>query len=252
MDADNKQMRNFIYSLMDIKPKMSILDIGCGGGYDLGQIAKLVDNESRLFGIDLSEKAIVAAEKEYSDPRLHFSSGDISQSIKFDDASFDLVFSNNMLECITDKQALLKEVDRVLKPGGQVVFAHYDWDSQLFDGTDKELVRKIVTTYNDWKQGWMTDLDAWMGRRLWRVFQKSGLFKKGRVETFVLTNTKFAEPCFGYMRAQDFGSMVKRNMITAEEYSLFLEDLKLLAAQDQYFYSITMYIYIGFSDLKTV
>ena len=246
MDENVIKMREFIYSLIDVKPQMSILDIGCGSGYDLGRISERVDRNSSLYGLDLSEKSILAAKKEYnSDPRFRFLYGDTSNAIDFDKDTFDVVFSSNMLECITDKHFLIKEVHRVLKPGGQVVFAHYDWDSQLFDGDDKELVRKIVRTYNDWKQGWMTDLDAWMGRRLWRAFQKSGLFQNGRIETYVLTNTKFEEPFFGYMRVQDFGSMVKRNMISEKEYSLFFDDVKKLAAQEQYFYSINMYVYVG-------
>ena len=247
MDTNNRKMRDFIYSLIEIKPQMSILDLGCGSGYDLGRISQLVDGKSTFYGIDMSKKAISTAKKDYnSDSRFKFVHGDTSKTIEFNNASFDLVFSNNMLECIIDKQALLKEVHRVLKPGGQVVFAHYDWDSQLFDGNNKALVRKIVQTFNDWKQGWMTDLDSWMGRRLWRVFQESGLFKNGKIETYVLTNTKFEEPFYGYMRAQDFGVMVRRNMITEEEYFSFLEEIKKLAAHDQYFYSITMYIYVGY------
>lgn len=246
MDQNYIKMREFLYALIDVKPEMSILDLGCGTGYDLQQISELVDGKSSMYGIDLSEESISVAKQQCeSDPRFQFKHGDISKALDFNSDIFDLVFSNNMLECITDKQALIKEVHRVLKPGGQVVFAHYDWDSQLFDGEDKELVRNIVTTYNDWKQGWMTDLDAWMGRRLWRTFQESGLFKSGRIETYVLTNTNFEEPFFGYRRAQDFGALVRRNMITEEEYSSFLEAINKLAEQDQYFYSITLYVYVG-------
>jgi hypothetical protein len=44
-----------------------------------------------------------------------------------------------------------------------VVFAHFGWDTQVFDGEDKELVRKIVHCFGDWQQAWMNDSDAWMG-----------------------------------------------------------------------------------------
>lgn len=108
----------------------------------------------------------------------------------FEDETFDVVFSNNVLECITDKGKLLSEIARVLKPSGQVVCAHFDWDSQLIDGTDKALVRKIVQTFNDWQQGWMDDCDAWMGRRLWKTFNRSKLFN-GEIQCHVLTNTKY-------------------------------------------------------------
>jgi len=136
-------------------------------------------------------------------------------------------------------------VHRVLKPNGQAIFAHFDWDSQLIDGEDKELVRRIVHTFSDWKQEWMSDIDAWMGRRLWRTFQQSGLFRNGRIETYVLTNTEYSEPFYGYQRIQDFGSLVKRNMISEDDYTRFLADIQQLAAGDGYFYSINMYVYVG-------
>jgi ubiquinone/menaquinone biosynthesis C-methylase UbiE len=206
----------------------------------------LVDEHSELYGLDSMEHSIAAARENYGrDSRLNFSCVDFSRGIPFEDEKFDLVFSNNMLECMMDKQALLREIFRVLKPGGQVVCAHYDWDSQLIDGNDKALVRRIVQTFNDWKQDWMSDIDAWMGRRLWRTFQESGLFTHGRVETFVLTNTEFAEPYYGHMMIHDFQALVRRKMITGDEYQKFLTDIQELDRQGQYFYSITMYIYVG-------
>jgi ubiquinone/menaquinone biosynthesis C-methylase UbiE len=221
------------------------LDLGCGQGYDLFRISQLVSEESCLFGIDSMESSINKANENYSrDPRLTFGHHNFSQEIPHDDNSFDLVISNNMLECVTDKQLLLREVHRVLKPGGQVIFAHFDWDSQLVDGENKALIRSITQTFNDWKQDWMSDIDSWMGRRLWRTFQESKLFT-GRIETFVLTNTKFEEPYYGHMMVRDFASLVKRDMINERDYIELLNDIELLNQKDQFFYSITMYIYVG-------
>jgi hypothetical protein len=83
-----------------------------------------------------------------------------------------------------------------------------------------------------------------MGRRLWRTFQESKLFT-GRIETFVLTNTKFEEPFYGHMMIRDFESLVRRNMISEKDYKEFLDEVELLNSKDQFFYSITMYIYVG-------
>ncbi|NMB47140.1 MAG: methyltransferase domain-containing protein [Firmicutes bacterium] len=246
MDLNNVKMREFIYSLIDVKPAMSVLDLGCGTGYDLGRIAQIVDEDSLLYGIDSMENSILRAKSQYhSDPRMKFTHDNIEGKLGFAGNSFDVVLSNNVLECITDKQSLIAEVHRVLKPNGQAIFAHFDWDSQLIDGEDKELVRRIVHTFSDWKQEWMSDIDAWMGRRLWRTFQQSGLFRNGRIETYVLTNTEYSEPFYGYQRIQDFGSLVKRNMISEDDYTRFLADIQQLASGDGYFYSINMYVYVG-------
>ncbi|MHB9133384.1 MAG: methyltransferase domain-containing protein [Armatimonadota bacterium] len=245
ISPDKQQMREFIYSLLDLYHAEAILDIGCGSGGDLLQIGKRITKNVRLVGIDSMATGITEAKiRTGDDPRFEFIVADAAKGLKFPDETFDLVVSTNMLECVVDTDALLREVHRVLKPGGQVVFAHYDWDSQLFDGSDKALVRKIVQAYNDWQQAWMTDCDAWMGRRLWRTINRTGLFS-GSVYTHVLINTEFSEPNYGYARAQDFQALVKRRLITRGEYDRFYSDLTDLAARGEYFYSITMYAYAG-------
>jgi ubiquinone/menaquinone biosynthesis C-methylase UbiE len=245
MDPNNQKMREFIYSLITIKSGMTVLDLGCGQGYDLFRISELADQDSQFIGIDSIEGSVTKAREKYGcDSRMTIIHHDFSAGIPYGDNSFDLVISNNMLECIPDKQHLLREVHRVLKPDGQVIFAHFDWDSQLIDGHNKTLVRSITQTFNDWKQDWMSDIDSWMGRRLWRTFQESKLFS-GTIETYVLTNTQFEEPYYGHMMIRDFESLVRRNMVSEGDYQEFINDLKALNDLDQFFYSITMYIYVG-------
>lgn len=245
MDPSHAAMREFIYSNIDFGSAKSVLDLGCGNGYDLVQMGRRLPSDAVLVGLDSRAQAVEAARgSALDDPRLSFGVADASERIPFESERFDVVLSNNMLECIVDKDALVKEAARVLKPGGQIVFAHFDWDSQLFDGPDKALVRKIVQAFNDWQQDWMTDSDAWMGRRLWGMLNRSGLFEGG-VKAFVMTNTVFGEPYFGYNRARDFEALVRRDMITQQEYDTFYEGLQQLSARDEFFYSINMYVYAG-------
>ena len=195
--------------------------------------------------MDASEASVAEARRAAEgDPRFSFLAHDVSTGLPFGDAEFDRVLSVNLLECIPDRQALLREVHRVLSPGGTVVFAHWDWDSQLIDGPDRALVRRIVHAFGDLKQAWMADADAWMGRRLWRTFQESGLFE-GRVHPVVHTSTRYEPGAYGYDSIQSFGSLAKRGTITPDEYAAFRRAVEELAAADRYFYSITMFVYAG-------
>ena len=168
----------------------------------------------------------------------------MSQPWPFADSRFDCVFSHNVLECVTDKPAFLAETARVLRPGGQIVCAHWDHDTHLFDDMDKALVRRLVAAFSDWQQGCMADADAWMGRRLWGTFQKSGLFT-GRMETLTLTETEFASGAYGYQQVQAVGAMVKRGLVTADDYTRFCEDVVAQSKRGDYFYSLTLYVYWG-------
>ncbi|HEY0022458.1 MAG TPA: methyltransferase domain-containing protein [Longimicrobium sp.] len=245
MTPDTVPVRDFIQGLLHPAGASSILDVGCGRGEDLRQIAQLTGEDARLVGVDASAANITEAQQRAGDDsrQLYFAH-DVSAGLPFEDGEFDRVLSVNLLECIADKQRLLTEVHRVLGPGGRVVFAHWDWDSQLIDGDDKDLIREIVHTFGDWKQAWMADSDAWMGRRLWRTFQESEGFE-GAVHPFVLTNTRFEPGTYGHSSVENFRGLVKRGMLAPERYESFYRSLVEMGATNRYFYSITMFVYAG-------
>jgi len=221
------------------------LDVGCGDGGDLRRIAALASPSARLIGVDSSAKSIEAARAAtLADARFAWHQHDVSRGLPFADAEFDALFSLNLLECVPGWAALLAEMGRVLRPGGRVVCAHWDWDTQTFDGADKALTRRIVQTFSDWQQDWMAACDGWMGRRLWPAFQKSGLFA-GRAETYTLTNTVYAPGWCGYEQVQAFGALARRGLISADDYTRFSDDVAAQAARGEYFYSITLYAYVG-------
>lgn len=245
MSDDIRPVYEHVLSLLDASGASAILDLGCGRGEHLRMLAEHASEQVRLVGIDASQQSIDAARAATDgDPRFTFVVHDLTEGIPFDDGAFDRVLCVNVLEAIPDKAALLRETHRVLSPEGRLVFAHFDWDSQLYDGVDKALVRKVVHAFADWKQKWMADADGWMGRRLWRTFQGTGLFE-GRVDACVHTGTRFEPGRYGWERSRDFEDLVRRGMIAAEEYQAFRGALEELAARDQYFYAITMFSYVG-------
>ncbi|MQA91860.1 MAG: hypothetical protein GEU90_16835 [Gemmatimonas sp.] len=154
------------------------------------------------------------------------------------------MYSNNLVECLGDSAAFAKEVARVLRPEGQLVVAHWDWDSQVFDGADKARIRRLVHAYADWQQAWMEHSDGWMGRRLWGVFHSSGSFT-GSVHARVLINTEYSAPWFGFANARAFRSLVERGLASAEDVEEFEREQEALRHQWRYFYSITGYAYVG-------
>lgn len=221
------------------------VDLGCGRGEDLRLLtAQHPGADIRLVGVDTAEESVAAAATAV-DPRLSFQQARLDARLPFADASFDLVYSNNLLECLPDPRAFALEVARVLRPGGQVVVAHWDWDSQLFDGSEKEIVRRLVAAYADWQQGWMDHADGWMGRRLWGVFNATGRFA-GAIHARALTNTAYEAPWFGHENARAFRSLVRRGLATAEDYERFEREQAELHAQGRYFYSITGFAYVGY------
>jgi hypothetical protein len=102
----------------------------------------------------------------------------------------------------------------------------------------------LIHAFADRKQPWMDHADGWMGRRLWGIFNQSGLFD-GTPHARVLTNTIYAEPWYGHDRAKDLRSLVKRNLATADDVATFMAEQQVLAAAGRSFYSITGYAFVG-------
>jgi SAM-dependent methyltransferase len=233
-----------ILSLLDLESgkRYDILDLGCGSGDLLGRISDTVAPESTLVGIDALEKSIGHARE--SCPSIDFRHEKFVDSLSFPDSSFDIVVSVDTLECIPNKSALLAEVARILRPTGNVLFSHWDWDTQVYNSEHKESIRKFVAAFSDWKQGWMDASDGQMGRRLWGLFEGNGMFT-GIVEAFTLLETKYEEGQYGFGRLRDLAALVKAGRIDESEYDTVCREMGTLAKSKQYFYSVNSYIYLG-------
>lgn len=220
----------------------NILDFGCGSGQLLGAIHDISPNGSKIIGIDSSEKVIRQAKSSY--PTIDFRNEKFIDSFNFPDASFDIIISVDTLECIPNKTALLNEVHRILKGEGKVLFAHWDWDTQVYYSENKEVIRKFVAEFSDWQQGWMEASDGQMGRKIWSLFQGTGLFK-GSIDTFTLIETEYEKGKYGYDRLNDLAGLVNQGRLDRAEYKIILDEMKVLNENGEYFYSLNSYIYIG-------
>ncbi len=98
-----------------------VLDLGTGPGYLPIEIAKR-SPAIKIVGIDLTLKLIQMAQKNALEAglkdRLNFQVGNAA-SLRFEDASFDMVISTGMLHSLRDPVKVLREIYRVLKKGGE-------------------------------------------------------------------------------------------------------------------------------------
>lgn len=113
----------YIRDTIQAKPKENILDAGCGTGYLLNFITP---NRSYGFGIDISSTAIKEAKKTF--PRFSFQKGSLLK-LPYKNNFFDKVYSFNVIEHIENQDLAIKELMRVLKPGGIIVLGTNDKNS---------------------------------------------------------------------------------------------------------------------------
>ena len=106
---------------------LEVLEIGCGLGTDGAQFAKA---GARYTGVDLTEAAVELAQKRFELFQLTgtFRTAD-AENLDFPDNSFDVVYSHGVLHHTPDTAGAIKEVHRVLKPGGRAIVMLYHRNS---------------------------------------------------------------------------------------------------------------------------
>jgi SAM-dependent methyltransferase len=108
-----------------IRPGDTVLDIGSGSGTDVLVAARRVGPEGEVIGLDMTDamrdKLLETARAE-GFHNVRVLEGD-AESLPLPDASVDVVTSNGVLNLVPDKEAAVREIGRVLRPGGRVQIA---------------------------------------------------------------------------------------------------------------------------------
>lgn len=157
------------FLLPHLRNGMSLLDVGCGVGTITIGLASRLPNGS-VVGIDLPSTLIAGLERDHGGANLHFAEGDV-YALDFDDDSFDVVYAHQVLQHLGDPVAALREMRRVVKPGGLVAVRDSDYGGFVWSPADPVLDR-WMRTYHLVTQRNGADADA--GRSLHRWVRESG------------------------------------------------------------------------------
>ena len=108
-------------ALIELKPGETVLDLGSGGGIDVLLSAKRVGPTGKAYGLDMTEDMLALArenQRQAGVENVEFLKGEI-ENIPLPDNSVDVVISNCVINLSADKDRVLREAFRVLKPGGR-------------------------------------------------------------------------------------------------------------------------------------
>lgn len=108
-----------------------VIDLGCGSGYGAARIAKVA---AQTEAVDISGEAIAFARARYSTANLCYSQISANGPLPFDDGTFDVALSFQVIEHVEDETSYLREAWRVLKPGGTFVVITPDRRHRLLPG----------------------------------------------------------------------------------------------------------------------
>jgi SAM-dependent methyltransferase len=128
---------------------MSLLDVGCGPGNITADLAGRV-GEGRVVGVDLSKDVVEMAVTQYATndhSNLSFEVADV-YALDFSQGSFDVVYAHQVLQHLAKPVEALREMRRVLKPGGTLAVRDADYGTFVWSPHDP-LLDRWLALYHD-------------------------------------------------------------------------------------------------------
>ena len=123
------------YLIPHLRPGLNLLDVGCGPGTITADFARRL-RPGAVLGIDASDEIVAQAERDH--PGVAFATGD-AYNLPLTDASWDIVHAHQVLQHVADPVAALKEMRRVVRPGGIVAARDSDYGSFTWYPADDRL-----------------------------------------------------------------------------------------------------------------
>jgi len=108
-------------ALAELKPGETVLDLGSGGGIDVLLSAKRVGPAGKAYGLDMTDEMLALAranQRKAGVENVELLKGEI-ENVPLPDNSVDVIISNCVINLSADKDRVLREAFRVLKPGGR-------------------------------------------------------------------------------------------------------------------------------------
>jgi arsenite methyltransferase len=239
LTPDVVQQREQIFQLLDVKPGMTALDIGCGPGLTSLALAQAVGNAGHVDAIDIAPPMLQLAARRCSAlSQVKFHQADVLQ-LPFVNASFDVALATQVYEYVADIDNALHELARVMKPGAQVLLVDTDWESCVWACRDEARMRRMM-------QGWSQHIPhPQLPRTLIQRMQRAG-FADVQVHTIPLLNMNYSIDTFsggmmGFIASFVSGLPDYGPQLVAD----WQADVTSMADAGGYFFSLNRYVFVA-------
>ncbi|MFX1521630.1 MAG: methyltransferase domain-containing protein [Promethearchaeota archaeon] len=238
---DQKQVNHALKEILSPKAGERLLDAGCGGGVLSRLVAPNLAPGGYITGIDIFPEIIKLASeyarRENLTSLIRFEMGD-AENLSYTDGYFDGAFAARLLLHVNNPQEVVRELTRVVRPGGRVVLMDWDFETLVVDHSNREITRRILHWRTDHKDG-----NNWSGRQLFRLLRVQGLTKVA-VHTVVTVATDENSSLTQSLWHGASGAL-DQGIITEKEYKTWMSELKARLRDRQFFASIVYFIVRG-------
>lgn len=169
-----QEIKRRTLEIMRISTGDVAVDVGCGTGEDVCTIGRLVSSTGRAIGVDISSTMIKTARQRAvaTHSQATFVQADVFR-LPFRHESIDALRAERLLQHTRDADRAVRELVRVVRPGGRIVSWEGDLDLFIVDAPDYEASRVVQRLACD------QFLNGAIGHRLHRMFLDAGLIEVG-------------------------------------------------------------------------
>ncbi len=227
--------------LLRIGPGARVLDVGCGTGVLLPALAELVGSTGNVVGLDYSPELLVKARDRVRqagyEAMVELVEGDAA-ALPFETGSFDAAHVERVLIHVPDADAAIREMRRVVRPGGWVVAAEPDNAGVRIDHASDPEGMALLTRFE------MNQMrNPAMGLELHRRFAIAGLQDR-EILPMIDFDASYDEAAAAIDRAT-LAAAVAEGILTAERGEAVIAYLLQAAARGEYAWLGTMVIAAG-------
>lgn len=141
--------RGLVREALAVREGERILDVGCGLGFYLTEIAEEVGPTGSVAGVDRSKQMLAYAEQKTAAlPNVTVAVGEAT-ALPFGEGDFDAALSVQVLEYVDELDTALAELRRVLRPGGRVVLWDVDWSALAWHSEDPDRMRAALEAWDE-------------------------------------------------------------------------------------------------------
>lgn len=234
---DVRGQREEVLRRLALKPGEQVIDIGSGPGFLSESMADAVGAGGRVLGIDISPDLVAIARKRNQRRWLSYEVGD-AMALAASSASFDVAVHMQVLEYLPDPDRAMREMARVLKPGGRALAVCTDWDGVVWHSENPDRMKRM-------QRAWEAHCSDPRLPRTLAVRLKSAGFTIESVSGYPIVNIRLGEDTYsdGIMHLMiDF--LRQQKSVRADELDAWADEQHKLSDAGRYFFSTMRYFFM--------
>ena len=229
---DVLRRRALVREAIGAKPGQRILDVGCGPGFYVAELAAEVGAGGSVVGVDDSDAMLaLAAHRNEDAANVEFLEGDAT-ALPVADGDFDAALSVQVLEYVADLPRALAEIHRALHPGGRVAIWDVDWTTLSMRTSEPARMRRVLDVWDDH----LTHVS--LPRTLTAQLRAAGFADVSMAGHSFATNELSAETYGGFLVGFVEQFAIDRETLPADEVRAWADEQRALAERGEFYFAL--------------